>query len=127
MPWGKGTYEDLMLAWFRRSDGFRWKKYVHTQVIARRARRRDRLQQAAQLASDGVKAAGGAAVAGAGKAAGALGAGIASASVQVADAVTPIARRAGSAARPLNDVLARPSVSKPMLLVAGLVAPAAPT
>lgn len=121
-----------MLKWFRRNDGFKWKEYVRTTVLVRRARRKAQVENAVAAAAHGARAAGAAAAAGAGKAAvkaghlaRAGGRSLGDLAVKAGDAVLPIAQKAGEASQPLADVLARPSVSRPLTIVAGLALTAA--
>lgn len=47
-----------MFGWRRRRDGFEWREYVRTTILLRRKNRRDRVEQAAKAAVDGLKVAG---------------------------------------------------------------------
>ena len=116
-----------MLNWFRRNDGFKWKEYVRTTVLVRRARRKAHVENAVALAADGARAAGAAAAAGAGKAASkagdlarAGGQSLAGLAGKAGEAVRPMAHKSADAVRPVADVLARPSVSRPLAIVAAL-------
>ena len=44
-----------MFGWRKRNDGFEWHKYVRTTVVARRARRKERLEKAGAAAISGAK------------------------------------------------------------------------
>ncbi len=47
-----------MFNWGKKDDGFSWEKHIRTTVLYRRAKRREKVVQARDLAADGVKKAG---------------------------------------------------------------------
>jgi endonuclease YncB( thermonuclease family) len=121
-----------MRFWRRKNEGFEWHKYVRTTILQRREQRRDQVQKAKQVAVEGIKAAGAAAVAGSrdsslavsrglGWLTGAVLRGIRSATTAMVRWSVPALRWLIAGLAPARRLLGRPIVAAPVACV-GLVA-----
>lgn len=121
-----------MFGWKKRDEGFEWREYVRTTIKLRREARREKAFQVGQNVAAGAKAAGAAADDLARKGASSLGraaqmAAASGLSAAVAGlrglglALGRVTQRLGLAMEPGLDILGRPAVAGPLLLV-GLIA-----